>query len=221
VRHSDVPDVTSPSRLLLVDDHPVVLFGLRLLFRDHPRFRLVAEAADAAQARALTEAHRPDFVVSDLAMGERDGSALIEDLVAIHPPVQILVYSSHDEAAQARAALAAGARGYLCKTEGLEAVAAALDRIAAGAVVVGHALQARLVRRAEQDRATAGLSGREREVLARIGRAESLQTIALDLGLSVKTIGTYRERLKIKLGLDSLRDLERYAEDVHAGRAGA
>lgn len=211
--------MTTPFRLLAIDDHPVVLFGLRLLFRDHPRFVLVAEADGAVRAREAIESHRPDFVVSDLVMGGRDGTDLIEDLLAIHPPARILVYSSLDEQVHARSVLAVGAFGYVCKTEGLNSVAAALDRIAAGDVAVSTVVQMRLLRAcAAQDRTGSNFSGRERQVLERIGRAESLQVIARDLGLSVKTVGTYRERLKIKLGFDSLRALERYAEDALAGK---
>lgn len=204
-----------PFRLLLVDDHPVVLFGLRLLFAQNRHFTIVAEARSSTTARDAMEREMADFAVVDLVMGERDGASLVEDLLAIHASTQILVYSSLDDLETLRAVLRAGARGYLPKTEGLEAVASAMDRIATGEIVVGSTLQARFLgAMAEDERNADALSRRERQVLDRMGRGHGLQTIARDLSLSVKTVGTYRERLKTKLGLDSLRTLERYAADA-------
>jgi CheY-like chemotaxis protein len=118
-------------KILAVDDHPVVLVGLRLLFGDHPRFRICAEAATADQARAFAEAWAPDVVVTDLVMGGRDGLFLIEDLATICPASAIIVYSSHDDDVQTTLALRAGAHAFVPKTESLESVEGAIEAVLA------------------------------------------------------------------------------------------
>ncbi|WP_255451331.1 response regulator transcription factor [Brevundimonas sp. G8] len=209
-------------RLLLADDHPVVLTGLRLFFRGDACFEVVGEATSAQAARIDAETLRPDAVITDMVMGDGDGIALIEDLRTILPSARILVYSSRDEAVWAPRAISAGAQGYVAKSEPLDAVAAALNYVMGGSIHVSEAVQQSLMgdlarqrdRRTEID----DMSGRELQVLRLIGRGETLQSLAKQLQLSVKTVGTYRERLKTKLGLDSVRMLERYAADYVAGR---
>lgn len=205
-------------RLLLVDDHPVVLSGLRLLVAGSSRYVIAAEAHTADAARELAEKEQPDLVVTDLVMGGNDRIALVEDLVAILPNAAILVYSSSDEPVWARHALRAGARGYVSKAEPLEAVAAALDAILSGMTHVSPALAAFPGPAGDRDVSeVATLSARELQILTLMGQGRSPQSLGLELGLSVKTIGSYRERLKIKLGFDSMRMLDRFAADYVAG----
>lgn len=198
--------------ILIADDHPVVLFGLQLLLRDHPRLRVCGEARTAGEALALSETLRPEVMVTDLVMGGRDGLHLIEDVSAASPGTRIVVYSSQDERTHARSALRSGARAYVCKTQGLESVDQAIVAVLAGLVHVSPRLTdpwsppVPAVEPLEAD-----LSERERQVLDLIGRGLDLSALSRELSLSVKTIGTYRERLKIKLGLDSVRALERVA----------
>lgn len=202
-----------PARILIVDDHPVVLFGLQLLLRGHPRFQVCAEATNADDARRLAEELRPDVMVTDLMMGGRDGHHLIEDVATASPGTRIVVYSSQDETLHARDALKSGARAYVSKTQGLETVERAIVAVLAGLVHLRPGLPDPWPRSDELVGRTAvdDLSPREQQVLALIGRGLDLQSLARELSLSVKTIGTYRERLKIKLGLDSVRSLERLA----------
>jgi DNA-binding NarL/FixJ family response regulator len=209
-------------RLLIVDDHPIVLTGLKLLLAGADRFAVVGEASSAPAACAEAERLQPDVIITDMTMGDGDGIALIEDLWAMLPTVRILVYSSRDEAIWAPQAIRAGAHGYVPKSEPLDAMATALDRVMAGTIQVSEAVQQSLIADVGQqrDRRTDidGLSARELQVLKLIGSGETLQTLARQLGLSVKTVGTYRERLKTKLGLDSVRALDRYAAERVAWR---
>ncbi|MDQ1155171.1 response regulator transcription factor [Brevundimonas sp. SORGH_AS_0993] len=202
-----------PARVLIVDDHPVVLFGLQLLLRDHPRYCVCGEASNADDARRLAEELRPHVMVTDLVMGGRDGHHLIEDVVAASPGTRIVVYSSQEETVHAREALRSGARAYVSKTEGLETVERAIVAVLAGLVYLRPGVPApwRVSDEAATRPAIDDLSPREQQVLTLMGRGLDLQSLARELSLSVKTIGTYRERLKIKLGLDSVRSLERLA----------
>ena len=212
----------SASRVMIVDDHPVVLSGLRLLLKDEPSYTLAGEATSPNQACIIAEREQLDIIVTDLVMGGRDGSALVDDLLAITPTVRVLVYSSHEEGVWAPRVIRAGARGFVSKAEPLDTVATALRVIVGGEIHVSPAVQCLLA----SDPARGGLSvcnvhtlsAREVQVLRLIAEGSPLKSLSEQLGLSVKTIGTYRERLKIKLGLDSVRTLERFAIDYVAGR---
>jgi DNA-binding NarL/FixJ family response regulator len=173
-------------------------------------------------ARALAEEELPDIIVTDLAMGGNDRIALVEDLIAIAPAAHILVYSSSDEMVWARHALRAGARGYVSKAESLEVVAEAMDAIVSGAIHVSSQVRTLLVSDCADAHGpdVASLSSRELQILTLMGDGRSPQSLGAELGLSVKTIGSYRERLKIKLGLESMRMLDRFAVD-HAARLAA
>jgi DNA-binding NarL/FixJ family response regulator len=208
-------------RILIVDDHPVVLYGLRFLFESDPSFEICGEASDSLAARAQAEALKPDFVICDLVLGGRDGTELIQDLRSIAPQAHILVYSSQSQWTFARRSLQAGARGYIAKSEGLRMVAMALAQIARGDIYVGEEIRQRLT---QSGLGTARdvpdideLSNRELQVLQLIGEGRSGREIAEALNLSIKTIGTYRERLKVKLCLASLRELETLAREHVVG----
>lgn len=211
--------MTEPGKLsvLLVDDHPVMRLGLKLALQASSRLVLAAEVGDASGAREAVERLKPDLVVVDLVLGGRDGIELIEDLCAIHPAGRALVYSSQSEKTFAVRALEAGARGYLMKSAGPPEVVVALERIAAGEIVVSAAMQqlllARTATRTEAGNPLATLSGRELQILRLIAAGKSPAETAAELRLSVKTIGTYRERLKDKLGCESTRELDRRAEE--------
>jgi DNA-binding NarL/FixJ family response regulator len=208
-------------RVLIIDDHPVVLSGLRLLLDGDPGFAICGEAASPSQACLMTDDEQPDIIITDLAMAGEDGSHLVDDLLAILPTTRILVYSSHEESTWAPRVIRSGARGFISKAEPLDTVATALEAIIGGDIYVSPAAQRLLVNDFARSAAseTKGLSTRELQVLRLIAEGASLQSLAQRLELSVKTVGTYRERLKTKLGLDSVRMLERFAVDYVAGRA--
>jgi two-component system response regulator NreC len=204
-------------RLLIIDDHPVVLSGIRLLLAADPRFGLCGEAASAAAGCAVAEAEQPDLIITDLVMGGADGIALIQDLRTIAPAATILVYSSHDERLWARRVLQAGARAFVPKAMPLDLLATALETVIAGGIHVSADVQQMLVRDVADGRDespdVASLSARELQVLTLMANGLSLQALGQQLGVSVKTVGTYRERLKIKLGLDTVRALDRFAAE--------
>jgi DNA-binding NarL/FixJ family response regulator len=204
-----VRGVAPVQNVLIVDDHPVVRLGLTLALERASGFAIAGEAGDVASAREKVAALRPNLVVLDLALGGRDGIELLGELVALHPPVRILAFSAWPEQTYARRVFQAGGHGYLMKDHGVEQVPAALFQEFAGGA----------------SRALAGvdavreLSTRELQVLRLLGAGRGLGDIARELRLSVKTIGTHRERLKNKLGADNARELARVAEAlVRAGR---
>lgn len=210
------PDDTLPT-VLIVDDHPIVLYGLRFALEQQTRFAVCGEAGHAESARVMARDLRPDYIILDLVLGGRDGLELVRDLAGMLPASRILIYSSQRETPYARRSIDAGARGYVSKSEGLEVVVKALDVIAGGEIFIGEGLRRQLlddfVATGNADGGQAGtvLSERELQVLRLIGDGRTLSQIAIELGISTKTVGTYRDRLKTKLGIDNVHDLSFWA----------
>lgn len=195
---------SAPSvRLMLVDDHPLVRDGLRSRLEAVPGFVVVAEAGDAATA--LSEAYRaaPDLVLMDIGMKGVDGIAATRRLLAELPALRVLMLSMHDHAEYVRAAMDVGARGYLLKDQPAEEVVAAIRAVVAGGRHFPPA--------AGTPPADAGLTPREREVLALIAEGLSSREIGERLEMGVRTVETHRTSLRRKLGLGSLAALVRYA----------
>jgi len=196
-----------------VDDHPVVRSGLALLVGTMPGYELAGEAGSTAEARALLAAARADLVVLDLMLGGRDGLELLEELQQLAPAARFLIYTMQPERVYARRALRSGAQGYLAKSAGLPAVKDALAALARGERYVSPAMTQVLIEESLGGaRATVDeLSDRELQVLGLLAAGRELGEIASQLSLSVKTVGTYRERLKNKLGVETARELAREA----------
>jgi DNA-binding NarL/FixJ family response regulator len=213
-----VGDMTRVQRVMLVDDHPVVRSGLALLLDHLEGFSVCGEAATASEALVVADKLQPDLIVLDLFLGGADGLGLIAELRAVAGASRILVYSAQDEERYARRALLAGAQGYVMKREDFATVRRALETLAAGKRHVSEAVTEQLLAVAlaggESDDPLAALSDRELQVLRLIADGRELGEMAQALGLSVKTIGTYRERLKNKLGAATSRELARKASTL-------
>lgn len=203
--------------MLLVDDHPITRHGLRVLIEQHGGFAVCGEADNAAQAMELAAKLRPDVAIVDIALRTANGIELTKNLRAHSPGLHVLVLSMHDEDLYAERALRAGAKGYLMKHEASECVIAALQRIVEGQIFVSERAQARMLARLVSPRGgEAGspvdaLSDREMEVFQLLGEGYATRQIAERLNLSIKTIDSYREHLKLKLNLPTGADLVRYA----------
>lgn len=212
------PASEPPTRkVLLVDDHPITRQGLRALIGQQAGFTVCGESDNAAQAMELAAKLKPDIAIVDIALRSANGIELTKNLKAHSPELLILIVSMHDEELFAERALRAGARGYLMKHEASERVIDALQRIAAGELYTSERVRSRMLARLVNSRGgevsspVDSLSDREMEVFQLIGNGYATRQIAERLNLSVKTIDSYREHLKLKLSLESGADLVRYA----------
>lgn len=213
----DVP--AAPRRILLVDDHAVVRRGLAQIIDMEADLHVVGEASTAAEAlTALGSGDAADAAVIDITLESGDGIELIKTLRAQGCTIPMLVLSMHDESLYAERALRAGAQGYVMKHEMPEVIVEALRRILTGGIHVSSDLSSRLLGRlvnrssAQPPGPNYGrLSDRELQVFEGIGRGHGTSDLARRLGLSVKTIETYRAHIKQKLGLRTALDLVRHA----------
>jgi DNA-binding NarL/FixJ family response regulator len=204
------------SRILLVDDHPIVRQGLIQLINAVADMVVCGEASTGREALQLLETTSPDIAIVDISLGDCSGVELIKDIVARRPGLPCLALSMYDETMYALRVLRAGGCGYIMKQEMPKMVLTAIRQVLAGHVYVSEKMSTRLVDQfvtaAPDTLAPAsGLSDRELEVLTLMGRGESTRAIAEKLFLSVKTIEAHRERIKRKLNLSNSSELMRYA----------
>jgi DNA-binding NarL/FixJ family response regulator len=205
-------------KILLVDDHPLVREGIATLIRATPDLTISAEAGSAQEALQAIEADLPDLVLLDISLPGASGIELLKDVHIRHPRLLVLVLSMHEESVYAERALRAGANGYIMKQEAGAQVIEAVRAVLRGELYVSPSLAARMVKlfvanKQGKDPRTSveRLSDRELQVFSYIGGGQSTQEVATKLNLSVKTIQTYREHIKRKLGLRNATDLVHYA----------
>jgi DNA-binding NarL/FixJ family response regulator len=205
------------ARLLLVDDHPLVREWLAALVARESDLQVCGQAEEAAAALALVSELRPDLAIVDLTLPRGSGLELIKDLRSRHPAVRILVLTSHDEAEVAERAFRAGAHGFAIKRDSGPRVVEAIRSVLAGRFYASPALAAQLAGRMFAGTRHDGsppdelLSDREMEVFRRRGQGRRAKEIAAEMGISVKTVGSYEARIKEKLGLEGVGDLVREA----------
>jgi DNA-binding NarL/FixJ family response regulator len=200
-------------KILLVDDHPFVRACFSQLFSLEVDLDTCYEAGDAAEAMKAIEKHKPDLAIVDITLPDTHGLELVKDIRARFPETRILVFSMHDEDVYGQRAIRAGANGYMMKTENPERVVAAVHEVLAGRLAVSDALAQKLLNtmregKKESSQADlANLSDRELEVFHLVGQGLGTREIAERLHRGVKTIETYRLRIKQKLGIETASEL--------------
>lgn len=207
-------------RVLLADDHAVLRSGLKLLVNHQPDMEVVAEAGTFGEAVRLGKIARPDVITLDLTMPDGNGLEKVEQVCRECSAAKVLVLTMHDDPAYLRAALSAGASGYVVKKAADTELLDAIRAVHAGRMFVdldSHGSQSPLALVAADrtpDEPTDPLSDRERTVLARLAEGHTNQSIADQLDISVKTVESYRGRLLRKLGLRTRADIIRYAVET-------
>jgi DNA-binding NarL/FixJ family response regulator len=202
----------------LIDDHAVVRAGVRMLLEYQTDMEVVAEAANAVEGVRLARELQPDIVLLDIGLPGCSGLDAIGPVLEASPKSRILILSTHDNQAYLRLALTAGAAGYVAKEASASELTQAVRTVAAGRSYVNvslagnQALKSLLeTRRPPGNSPLADLSAREKQVLALIASGHTNKEVADELGLSVKSVETYRHRVVEKLGLSSRADLVRFA----------
>ena len=198
--------------VLLSDDHHVVRSGLRVLLSADGRFTVVGEAEDIRSTLERVAAERPQVLVLDLNLGGESSLEIIPQLRTEFPRTQIVVLTMQEDPAFARAALGAGALGYVLKDADDDELMGAIEAAAAGESYLNPQLGARLAAAPIESRHSSGrLSPREREVLTLIALGYTNPEIAESLSLSVRTVESHRAHIQQKTNLTSRADLVAYA----------
>jgi DNA-binding NarL/FixJ family response regulator len=213
----------SKIRVMLVEDHTVVRAGLRMLIDGQTDMETCADVESAAAALAVLAEHAPDVLVLDLTLPGGGSLPLVESIAQQSAPPRVLILTMHNAPAYVRAALAAGAIGYVVKTIRERDLLNAIRAVHRGQVVIDLDDNSRTADvfasastpgTTDQAIAAGKLSGREAEVLHLLGRGHTNQAVADYLQLSPKTVATYRARIAEKLGLKTTVDFVKYAADT-------
>ncbi len=203
----------------MVDDHPVMLAGLKALIGTDPDFVIVGEARDGRTALRMAIELAPDVVLLDISLPEMNGIELAAALQAERPEIRLLVLTVHEERAYLRQLVELGVRGYLLKRSAADELTRAIHAVAAGGLYLDPAVAGKIVGGQTRSAAhlqagqSAELSDRESDVLRLVASGHSNKAISARLNISVKTVETYKARAMEKLGFRSRVDVVRYAAD--------
>jgi DNA-binding NarL/FixJ family response regulator len=205
------------SRVLIVDDHPLLRQGVSQLIDQERDLIVIGEAADAHKAIAAIEETMPDLVLVDITLNGTNGIELLKTIKARFPKLKMLVLSMHDESVYAHRALRAGASGYVMKQEGTEKVLTALHKVLHGEVYLSERLGDRMPHPLVNGRASQPtlpveeLTDRELEIFSLIGQGFGTRPVSEILHLSIKTVESHRAHIKQKLNLQNATDLVHHA----------
>ena len=206
-----------PARILVVDDHPIIREGLSTLLAAQPDLLICGEAANISGALKIVTDTGPDVAIVDIALNGENGLDLVRRMKAIRPQLRILVVSMYDDELYAERAMDVGAMGYLNKQVASRNIVDAIRQLLAGQRYLSDETAARIAARKNEhlpDGARQGLTAltnREMEVFKLIGKGMTTSEIASSLFLSVKTVESHRQKIKLKLDLNTHAELSREA----------
>lgn len=210
-------------RLLLIDDHPIMRHGLAQLIRAEGGLDVCGEAGNARDGLTAVGELKPDLVVIDLTLPDKNGLELLKDIQAQFPGTLCLVLSMHDETMYGERALRAGARGYIMKEAAADHLITAARKVLSGGIYVSDSMTSRMMEQVVGQRAKVvsleSLTDRELEVLEMIGQGVATKNIAERLCISARTVEAHRAHIKDKLAITEGAALVRYAVQWVEGRA--
>lgn len=206
---------TAPTRILLIDDHPAVTNGLRVLL-SQDNHTICGEAINVCEAQDFLASTQPDLILLDLSLGEDSGLGLLAETQRRGLPA--LIYSMHEDAQTISLALERGATGYVSKRDTSEALLLGVRQALSGERFLSPRAEASL-ERARQEAGGEGqpLSERERQVLQCLARGDTTAEIGESLGVSPKTVESYYQRMMNKLAISGLRALRKHAHRFPQG----
>jgi len=205
------------TRIILVEDHPIFRKGLAQLINNEKSMEVVGEAEDSVEALRIVKEEKPDLVIIDITLKDRNGIELIKDIRLRFNDMLIIVLSMHDEKIYAERALRAGARGYIMKQEAPETILEAINHVLSDNIFVSDEIATRIFnmffdgRSKEESSPIDLLTDRELEVFQLIGQGFGTREIAGKLHISVKTVENHRAHIKEKLNLKSAIELVQQA----------
>jgi DNA-binding NarL/FixJ family response regulator len=223
---SSLPGHAGKRRVFIIDDQPIIRERVSELLEREADVELCGEADDIRTALELIARTQPDLVITGLSFKHSHGLSLVKDLRARFPAVHVLVFSMYDELLYGERAIRSGARGFIEKRATTKELLVAMRQVLSGEIYLSQKVAATTVGRffrrpsPKPGSPLAQLSNRELEVFQLIGRGRSTKQIAAALRVDVKTIETYRGRIKVKLKLGNATELvtqaKRYLQEVYS-----
>jgi DNA-binding NarL/FixJ family response regulator len=204
-------------RILIVDDHPIVREGLARMLDREKDLIVCGDAEDINTALTALDKLHPDMLIVDVTLAAGSGIDLVKCVRRSHPRMPILVLSMHDGIYYAEQALRAGANGYITKMEAPKTLVTAIRKVLSSDIYLSEKTAAAIIKRSVSGTTTKSeqdflcLSDREREVFRLLGSGMGTRQIAEQLGVSIRTIDTYREKIKHKLNLKNASELLQHA----------
>ncbi|WDP88448.1 MAG: response regulator transcription factor [Desulfobacter sp.] len=208
-------DNLKKNRIVIVDDHPIFCLGMSELINREPDLVVAACPDTADKAWEIVQNEPPDLMIVDISLAESNGIDLVEDISREYPDLPMLVLSMYDDSMYAERALMAGARGYVMKQRAIAQVVEAVRQVLAGNIYASDKVKEKMLNRMISKKSTGfsldALTNRELEVFRLMGEGLDSREIAARLNLSMKTIGTHREKIKEKLHLKHYTELVKAA----------
>lgn len=204
------------TRIFILDDHPIVRQGIGEMINDEADMTVCGESDNYQEAMGVVESLKPDVILVDISLNGSSGLEFLKSLKIHNPDCKALILSMHDETLYAERALREGARGYIMKQEATEKIMDAIRHVMKGQIYLSDHMMERILEKkyggiSADASPIEALSDRELEVFRMIGEGISTSLIAKQLHRSVKTIETYRARIKVKLNLKNNMELIRLA----------
>lgn len=200
---------TQPTRIVIVDDHPMVAEGVEAILKTYNDIQVLATLSDGQQIIDQVETLDPDVILLDLNMPGIGGLSTTEILLEKRPRTRILILSMHDSPEYISSALSHGALGYVLKDVPTDEIKLAIDAVMAGNRYLCTGAQGSL--EPEEGITREQLTNREQTILLQLAQGRSNKDVALALDISVRTVETHRKNIKRKLGISSTAGLTRYA----------
>lgn len=198
-------------KVLLVDDHPLVLEGIRAIIETYSHIEVVGATSNAREALNISGRTEPDVVMMDINMPDLNGLDAIELFKEQHPKTRLLMLSMHDSREYISTSVMYGASGYVLKDVSTSEIIAAIEAVAAGGTYFSSGVSDVLMRIQDAQKSCGPLTTREQSVLLLIAEGKSSKDVALLLDISIRTVETHRKNIKKKLGIGTTAGLTRYA----------
>jgi DNA-binding NarL/FixJ family response regulator len=210
-------DESTSIQLLLVDDHKMVLEGLRNLIKQQPNLAVIGEAATGREAVRKVSELNPDVVIMDLTIPDLNGIEATRQILSNNPNVRVIALSMHSDQVFVTEMLKAGAKGYLCKDDDFDDLLSAIRAVMVGRTFLSPQIADWVVRDyiqflpSHDSPQLMKLSPREGEVLRLLAEGKAIKEIAAELGISGKTVHSHRQKVMQKLNLSNMTDLIRFS----------
>ncbi len=216
---TDKPTDDAIKRILIVDDHPLIVKGLKQMINEEKDLTVCGEASDVNSAMKKVSDLAPHAVIVDISLKSSSGIDLIKAIKARYPEIPSLVYSMHDESVFAERVLKAGAKGFVMKDQPADVLLNAIRKILAGNMYFNDSIITKLLDRyssagsGDLQLAVNSLTDRELEIFQLIGQELKSSMIASKLNISIKTVEAHREHIRRKLNIQDPADLNKFTKE--------